>query len=96
MNKKSIFTQTVMVILLVLVCVFLTVMTAFLFGSVGTDIFDFKNLNYSNFIPVLIIGGIISCFVVGIAVLFVARSAFFKVKDYLNEKENDNDGGNKK
>ena len=32
-------------------------------------------------IPVLILGGFISCVVVGIAVLFVARAVFLKIKE---------------
>ena len=56
-------------------------------GSLDKDIFDFKNLNFSNMIPILIIGGFISCVFVGICFLFVARTAFFKVKDYLEENE---------
>ena len=38
-------------------------------------------------IPVFIIGGFISCVVIGISVLFVSRSIFFKVKDYLTKTD---------
>ena len=55
---------------------------------------DFENLNFSNMVPILILGGFISCVVVGITVLFVARSIFYKVKNYFSEE--DKDGGDKK
>ena len=78
-----------MLIILSVICVILTVGIALFVGSFNTILFDFKNLNFANMIPVLILGGFISCVVVGITVLFVARSIFLKVKDYLS----DNNGG---
>ena len=84
-----------LLIILSLVCVILTVGIALFVGSCNTTLFDFQNLNFANMIPVLIIGGFISCVVVGITVLFVARSVFLKVKDYFSET-NENNGGNKK
>ena len=95
MKNKSLFTQTILVILLAVICLFSTVGIAFLAGSLNAEIFDFKNLNFSNMIPVLLIGGFISCFIVGICILFVGRSAFIKVKDYFNENNKEN-GGTKK
>ena len=84
-----------LLIILSLVCVILTVGIALFVGSCNTTLFDFQNLNFNNMIPVLILGGFISCVVVGITVLFVARSVFLKVKDYFSET-NENIGGNKK
>ena len=84
-----------LLIILSLVCVILTVGIALFVGSCNTTLFDFQNLNFANMIPVLILGGFISCVVVGITVLFVARSVFLKVKDYFSET-NKNNGGNKK
>ncbi len=84
-----------LLIILSLVCVILTVGIALFVGSCNTTLFDFQNLNFANMIPVLILGGFISCVVVGITVLFVARSVFLKVKDYFSET-NENNGGNKK
>lgn len=81
-----------LLVILSVICVVLTVGVALFVGSYNTTLFDFENLNFTNMIPVLIFGGFISCVVVGITVLFVARSVFLKVKDYLS----DNDGGDKK
>lgn len=81
-----------LLVILSVVCIVLTVGIALFVGSYNTTLFDFKNLNFSNMIPVLILGGFISCVVVGITVIFIARSAFLKVKDYLS----DNNGGDKK
>ena len=84
-----------LLIILSLVCLIFTVGIALFVGSCNTTLFDFQNLNFANMIPVLILGGFISCVVVGITVLFVARSVFLKVKDYFSET-NENNGGNKK
>ncbi|MBE6713619.1 MAG: hypothetical protein E7580_08970 [Ruminococcaceae bacterium] len=88
MNKNSLFTKAVLIILLTLCCFGLTVALALLFGSVETNLLDFRNLNFANVFPVLIIGGGLSCVVIGIAILYFARSAFFKAKDYFKENEN--------
>ncbi len=93
MKNKSVFSQIIILIIISLVCIILTLAIAFLVGSAKTDIIDFSNLNLSNMIPVLIIGGFISCVIVGIIVLFLAKTVFFKVKDYFHEKNN---GGNEK
>ncbi len=95
MKNKSLFTQVISVIVLAVICLLLTVGIAFLAGSLNTEMFDFKNLNFSNMIPVLLIGGFISCVIVGICILFVGRTAFVKVKDYLKENNKEN-GGTKK
>ncbi len=95
MKNKSLFSQIMILIIISLVCIILTVSAALLVGSYNTALFDFQNLNFANMMPVLILGGFISCVVVGISVLFVARGIFFKVKDYFVEI-NENNGGNKK
>ena len=95
MKNKSLFTQIVSLIILAVICLLLTIALAFLAGSLNAELFDFKNLNFSNMIPVLIIGGFICCSIVGICFLFVARTAFFKAKDYL-EKNNNEKGDSKK
>ncbi len=92
MKKKSVFSQILLLVILSVVCIVLTVGIAIFAGSFNAEIFDLKNLNFANMIPVLILGGFISCVVVGITVLFVARAIFLKVKDYLTE----NNGGNEK
>lgn len=94
MKNKSFFSQIMLLIILSLICVILTVGIALFVGSYNTTLFDFENLNFANMIPVLILGGFISCVVVGITVLFVARSVFLKLKDYFTE--NNKNGGNEK
>lgn len=94
MNNKSLFTKVLWIIGLALFCIIMTVVFAWVLGSVDTVIFDFRSLNFANVIPVLIIGGFFTCVIVGLAVLFFSRSAFLRVKDFL--KENNDDGGNKK
>lgn len=95
MKNKSLFLQIISIIILAVIFFLLTVSIALLAGSLNAEMFDFKNLNFSNMIPVLLIGGFISCFVIGICVLFVARTAFLKAKDYLKETNKEN-GGTKK
>lgn len=80
-----------MLIILSVICVVLTIGIALFAGSYNTTFFNFENLNFSNMLPILILGGFISCVVVGITVLFVARSIFIRIKDYLSEN-----GGEKK
>ena len=96
MKNKSLFSQIITLIILAVVCLLFTVTIAVLVGALNTDLFDFKNLNFSNMIPVLIIGGFISCVFVGICFLFVARTAFFKAKDYLEKNQKNNEKGDSK
>lgn len=91
LKNRSFFSQIMLLVILSVICIILTVGIALFVGSYNTTLFDFENLNFANMIPVLIFGGFVSCVVVGITVLFVARSIFLKVKDYLC-----NDGGDKK
>lgn len=93
MSKKPIFTKIMIIIAVALVCLVITLTIAFLLGSINTNIFDFSNLNFSNMIPVIVIGGFISCLVIGILIIILAKDVFIKVKDYLFETKND--GGNK-
>ena len=94
MSNKPIFTKIMLVIVVALVCLVLTVLMAFLFGSIDADIFDFSNLNISNMWPVIVVGGFISCVIVGLLVLVLAKDVFIKVKDFLFESKNDR--GNEK
>ncbi len=93
MSKKPIFTKVMIIIVIAIICLVITLSMAFLLGSINTDVFDFSNLNFSNMIPVIIIGGLISCIVIGILVIMLAKDVFVKVKDYLFETKDD--GGNK-
>ena len=94
MSNKPIFTKIMLVIVVALVCLVLTVLMAFLFGSIDADVFDFSNLNISNMWPVIVVGGFISCVIVGLLVLVLAKDVFIKVKDFLFESKNDR--GNEK
>ena len=88
MKKKSVFGGILLLVLIILACLVTTIAVALMAGAADVNLFDFSNLNLSNMIPVLIIGGILSCFIIGIAVLFLGRSVFFKAKDYFFETDN--------
>lgn len=94
MKNKSTFAQIIFVILVAVVCVIATLTIALMAGSSDVNLFDLRNLNLANMLPVLLIGGFFTCVIVGIAVLCVSRSVFFKIKDYL--KDFNNDGGEEK
>ena len=89
MQKKPIFTQVIILVVVAVVCILLTTALAILFGSVDETLFDLRNLNISNMLPVILIGGFLSCVVIGITVLFVSRNSFVKVKEYLFETKNE-------
>ena len=92
MKNKSLFIQVISIIILAVVCLLLTVGIALLAGSLNAELFDFDDLNFSNMIPVLLAGIFISCVIVGICVLFVARTAFIKAKDYFKETNKEEKG----
>ncbi len=94
MKKKSVFVQIILVAAILLACIVTTVCVALLFGSVDTTLFDWKNLNFANMLPVFIVGGFLTCVIVGIAVIILSRSVFYKVRDYFfenNENKGDKD-----
>lgn len=91
MKQKSVLFQVVCLAIIGLVCILLTISLALLAGSVQESIFDLKNLNIGNVIPIIIIGVFVSCAIIGIGVIFVSNSVFHKVRDYLKEnKDNQN------
>lgn len=94
MSKKPIFPKVIIILTVALICLVLTLSLAFLFGSINTEVFDFSNLNFSNMLPIIIIGGFVSCVIIGFLIIFLAKDIFVKVKDYFFETQND--GGNKK
>ena len=94
MKNKSAFSLVIILILIAVLCIVLTVGAALILGSYNQNIFNFENMNYSNIFPVLIIGGFISCIIIFIAVLFVSRTIFLKVKENIIQTKND--GGNEK
>ena len=87
MKDKSLFSKVIFLIIIAICGMLLTASLAFLAGSLNTELFDFKNLKVSNMIPIFLIGGFITCVGVGIGFLCVAKSAFFKAKDYFEQKE---------
>ena len=92
MKKRSTFAMILTVVIVALVCIVLTILAAFIAGSVDMQLFDFENLNLANFIPVIIIGGFITTITVGFVILFASKSIFMKIRDYfLEDKKN---GGN--
>ncbi len=94
MKDKSLFMKIILLILLGVGCIVCTVGLSILFGAIDTTLFDFSKLNYSNMIPVLIVGVFISCVIMGIAILFVGKTAFLQFRDYLKNNQKNN-GGNK-
>ena len=91
MKNRSLFIQIISIIIIAVICLLLTISASLLVGSLNVELFDFQNLNFSNMIPVLIIGGFISCFIIGICFLFIARTAFSKAKDYIKENLKNNE-----
>ncbi len=83
MKKKSVFSQIIFLIILALVCFVITVGIAIFIGTFETTFFNFKNLNFSNTVPVLIIGGFISYLIIGISVIWISKEVFIKVRDYF-------------
>ena len=81
------------VIVIALICLILTITVALLFGSSSTDFFDFSNLNISNMLPIIIVGGFISCVIVGLLVIILAKDIFVKIKNEFFKEDN---GGNEK
>lgn len=96
MKKKSVFNGIILLVIITLICIAVTVTFALLAGAADVELFNFKNLNLSNMIPILIVGGIISCFIIGVAVLFFGRTVFFKLKDFFSENDKKEDRGNEK
>lgn len=92
MKNQSLFKKVIILMIVAVVCLALTVTVAFFFGNANRTLFDFKNLNLANMLPVFAIGGFFSCVIIGFLVLFLAKDVFVKVKDYFKEEN----GGNKK
>lgn len=86
MKEKSIFRQVMLIVFVGLGCVLLTAAAALFFGTFKAELFDLSSLNFSNMIPVLIIGGFLTLVVIVISVIFVSRSVFYKIKEYINKK----------
>ena len=89
--KKSVFTQMMILLLVALIGFTLTILLALFAGSIDETMFDWKNLNLSNMIPVLIAGGILTCISVIITVMIVSRSVFSQVHNFLFEDKGEKD-----
>ena len=70
------------------ICITLTVSVALHAGSIETSIFDFRNLNIANMIPVFIFGGLITLFTAVVVLLFTSRTLFYKIKNFFEEDNN--------
>lgn len=97
MKEKSTFTRVIILIIIGVLCIALTGTAALLAGLADKTVINISELNFANVIPVLLIGGFISCVIIGIAVLFVSRSVFLKLKGEIKEhfSEEKDDGGKK-
>lgn len=88
MKNTSLFMQLLLLITLMFICITLTVSVALLAGSIETSIFDFRNLNIANMIPVFIFGGLITLFTAVVVLLFTSRTLFYKIKNFFEEDNN--------
>lgn len=91
-KQGSVFAKAVILLVVAAICVIVTLTAALLIGSVDMNLFDLSRLNLANTAFVLIIGGIISVLVIGIAVLFLSREVFNITKKYIFK----DDGGDDK
>ena len=90
MKNKSAFLQVILLIALIFVCIATILIVALLAGSIEKPLLDFENLNFDNMIPIFIFGGLFTGFAVTIALLFTSRTLFYKVKEYIEADNNDN------
>ena len=96
MKNKSFFSQIILLVIVAVICIISTVLVALLVGSADIELFDFSNLNISNMLPVLFIGAFITCAIVGVMFLFLAKTAFSKAKEFFDDENTKNDGRNEK
>ncbi len=89
MKKENLWTKMIVLVLVIFFCLFMTLALAFLAGSVEEPLFDFGNLNFSNMIPVLIIGGLMSCMILSVCFLLFSKSFSGKIREFL-AKDSDN------
>ena len=92
MKKKSVFSKVLAIAVVIVICVVITVIAALIVGSAETELFDFGNLNISNMIPIIIIGGFVCCVTVGILVLFLGRDIFTEI---ISKNSNSDKNGGK-
>lgn len=93
MKNKSFFSQIILLFVVAVICIVVTISIALLLGSFGENIFNIADLNIANMIPVLVVGGFISCVIIALVVMFMAKGALAKAKEYFIETKED--GGKK-
>ena len=74
-----------LLVIVVFVCIVLTISIALFVGSSDMILFDFRDFNFANALPIFIIGGFISCTIVVITLLFLLWAIYLKVKDYFSK-----------
>ncbi len=84
MKDKSLFTRVLLLAAVFFICLAMTVGITLIFGAIDVTLFDFSKLNFSNMIPVFIVGLFISFIIVFFVFMFVGRTAFTKFIDYIN------------
>lgn len=89
MKNWSVFARIMFIIAIALFCLVLTVAVALLLGKVEFNIFDISELNLLNVLPAILIGGFVSCIVVGVLVIVLSKDIFIKVKKFLFESKED-------
>ena len=88
MKNRSLFKLVVIVVLVAVICFVVTLLAALVAGALDAELLNFENLNLSNVLVVLLIGGFISSAVIGLSFLFLTRTAYNKFREYLNENNN--------
>ena len=92
--KNPIFSKLLIAIIVALVCIALTISIALMVGNTSTDLIDFSELNWSNVIPIILLGMFITGGIVGVILLIAAKDVFAKAKEYIDQS-NKKDGGKK-
>ena len=91
--KNPIFSKLLIAIVVALICIALTVSIALMVGNTSTDLIDFSELNWSNVIPIIILGMFITGGIVGVILLIAVKDVFVKAKEYIDQSNKD--GGKK-
>lgn len=91
LKKENLWTKMILLVLIIFLCLFLTLALAFLAGSIEKPLFDLRNLNIGNMIPVLILGGLMSCMVLSICFLLFSKSFSVKIKELWEQNSDKKD-----
>ena len=90
MKNKSPFAQTIILVVIIFSGAILTLFGALLFGSIQEPLFDFRNLNFSNMIPVFVFGSLLTGFATAISLVFTSRTLLSKLKEFLDNNDKSN------